>query len=204
MAFDMGARHFAWAIGDLEDSSGNLLGIRSFECKDFGSSTPAFSTVVQYLDTLQVDGVNVILIEQQMNHVNAIASRLAVVVYMYFFLRHPGKTVSEYPARWKTMEYGITKVPKHKRKQWVVSYVRENVCRDDPVVLDLLEGYPKKDDICDCIMMIHSYGLRSSRKTSRIKDVASETQYLSEDADPSHREAQNLLDPFQKDDHLEE
>lgn len=162
MAFDMGARHFAWAIGDLDPSSGNLLSVRSFECKDFGSS-PTFPMIVRYLETLSIEGVDTILIEQQMNHVNAVASRLAVVVYMYYFLRHPEKHVSEYPARWKTMEYGIVRVPKHKRKQWVVSHVKEIVCRDDPVVLDLLEGYSKKDDICDCIMMIHSYGIRSSR-----------------------------------------
>lgn len=157
MAFDIGVHHFAWAKGFRDD---DRLVVVAMDCHDFGktgSLCEFYPRLSSYLKTLDYQGVETVLIEQQMNRMNIRAAKIAVFVHAFFLLLFPNIRVIEYPAFHKTRKFGIRGLSKPERKKWSVRHVSETILVEDPVALDWLETFAKKDDICDCVMMIQSY-----------------------------------------------
>jgi hypothetical protein len=159
MAFDIGIHHFAWS----KVRSHPEPEIIAMDCFDIAGShkhmktTDLYPILLRYLRSLSYDNVGTVLIEQQMNRMNIRATKLAVFVYSFFLMEHPGITVLEFPAFHKTRVFGVHGLSKPERKKWSIRYVSEHVVQDDPVARDWLDQFPKKDDICDCVMMVLSF-----------------------------------------------
>ena len=162
MAFDIGIHHFAWAKmrRGREETDSEVL---AMDCHDFGPSqklVELYPLLLQYLRSLDYTDVHTVLIEQQMNRMNIRATKISVFVYAYFLMEHsPSIHVLEYPAYHKTKAFGMHGLSKSERKKWSVQHVLTHVVDSDPVALDWLQQFPKKDDICDCIMMIQSFSI---------------------------------------------
>lgn len=152
-AFDMGVRNFAFAVMDVD--TGNVLAL---DAHDLGGD--CFRNLIVYLkrhDALW-DRADVLLIEQQLLRANIQASKLACHVHAYFLHRHPAKTVFHYPATYKTRRTGLTGTTTHRqRKQHAVQTVLRHYEETDPVVLDWVSAFDKKDDICDCLLMCSTF-----------------------------------------------
>jgi len=179
ISFDIGFRHFAWAKMKIQPKQrprqqDQGLGLEScqdldydvvgMDCHDFGAwkkTSDVFFRVKQYLDTLPLHDCNVILIEQQMNRHNIGCTKLGVFVYTYCFLRFPAIELHEYSSFWKTKAFGQKGLAKRERKHWSVRHVSTSLFVHDPVFLDWLQQFPKKDDVCDCILMNLSFVLQS-------------------------------------------
>uniref|UniRef100_A0A6C0IDM9 Holliday junction resolvase n=1 Tax=viral metagenome TaxID=1070528 RepID=A0A6C0IDM9_9ZZZZ len=159
MAFDIGIHHFAWAkMRCLPGTPSALLGM---DCHDFGhglKTVDLYHHLLEYLRSLDLEGVETVLIEQQMNRMNIVATKMAVFVHAFFIMSYPHLRVIEYPSYHKTKKFGVHGLSKPERKKWSVQHVVDHVLGEkDPVGMDWLEQFPKKDDICDCILMIESF-----------------------------------------------
>ena len=158
MAFDIGFHHFAWV--KMRCLSGTPSEVIHMDCHDFGhisKTADLYPLLLAYLRSLPVDDVDVVLIEQQMNRMNIKATKIAVFVHAFFLMQHPDLYVLEYPSYHKTKVFGAHGLSKSQRKKWSVEFVSQQIIQDDPVILDWLDQFPKKDDLCDCILMIESY-----------------------------------------------
>ena len=160
MAFDIGIHHFAWAKMRTFSHISKVSELVSMDCHDFGSNLKTvdlYPLLLKYLQSLDYLGVHTVLIEQQMNRMNIRATKVAVFVYAFFLMQHPCINVLEYPSYHKTKAFGVHGLSKPERKKWTVQHVTDFVLKDDPVALDWLDQFPKKDDICDCVMMMESF-----------------------------------------------
>lgn len=163
MAFDMGVHHFAWA--KVRRTKGQVSEVVGMDCHDFGhgKGTKSLKTVdlypllLAYLRSLDYHGVHTVLIEQQMNRMNIRATKVGVFVHAFFIMERPHITVVEYPSYHKTKAFGAHGLSKPERKKWAVEHVQRHMLVEDPVAQDWLNQYSKKDDICDCILMIESF-----------------------------------------------
>lgn len=160
-AFDMGTKNFAFAVVDIDPNApevwGNPLSMGS---QDLRQGCP-FQNMITYLGTY--DGlwatVDVVLIEQQLYRKNIKAARLACHTHAYFLHRHPGKPVYEYPAYYKTKYTGFhhAKSSHRERKEYAIRLVLGHYEETDPVFCEWLSGLPKKDDVCDCVLMCNTF-----------------------------------------------
>ena len=157
LAFDIGLRHFAWTKMSLQTNGRPFL--HAMDCHDFGDRplSTVYGNILLYLDTISMDGVEVILVEQQMNRMNIKATKLSVCVMTFFMVRFPRVNVIEYASFQKTRLFALPSTSKKERKDACIDFARSRVLHDDPVALDWLDQYSKQDDICDCIMMTMSY-----------------------------------------------
>jgi len=80
-----------------------------------------------------------------------------VFVHAFFLMEHSFVHVIEYASYHKTKKFGVHGLSKPERKKWSVHHVLECLLKDDPVAMDWLDQFSKKDDICDCILMIESF-----------------------------------------------
>jgi Poxvirus A22 protein len=158
MAFDIGVHHFAWVkMRCVPDEASEVV---AMDCHDFGhglKTVDLYAHVLEYLRSLEYEGVDTVLIEQQMNRMNIVATKMAVFVHAFFLMEHSSVHVIEYPSYHKTKKFGVHGLSKPERKKWSVHHVSEYLLKDDPVAMDWLDQFSKKDDICDCILMIESF-----------------------------------------------
>lgn len=154
VAFDIGIKNFAFAV--LENDN-----IVSMDVHDlYHCSQDIYQSLICYLKTYNYlwKQVDVVLIEQQLNRMNIKATKLACHVYAYFLHCHPQKPIYEYPSIYKTK---YTSFPLHtsthkQRKKYAIQLVLHKY-QDDPVFLDWISLFPKKDDVCDCILMCNTF-----------------------------------------------
>lgn len=159
MAFDIGINHFAWVKMRRKDDKAPSE-LVAMDCHNFGhrlKTVDLYPLLLEYLRSLDYSEVRTVLIEQQMNRMNIRATKVAVFVYAFFLMQKPDLRVIEYPSYHKTKAFGVHGLSKPERKKWSVEHVERHVLQHDPVALDWLDQFSKKDDICDCIMMIQSY-----------------------------------------------
>lgn len=162
IAFDIGFRNFAFSVIEWKDGDWN---IKFMSNKDLMiHSTEIFwDSFHQYLISIGkwIDDVEFCMIEKQMGfggRVNYKAIQMASHLMAHILLYHPTKAVVEYPSSRKTKVFKVHYEKWADRKHWAVTFV-EQLCRDqgDEVALEWLQSFPKKDDICDTILMILSY-----------------------------------------------
>ena len=157
-AFDMGVRNFAFAVVNVseDDPWGKVLAIGA--C-DLRGDNP-YLNLIDYLkqhDALW-QKVSVVLIEQQLLRSNVMASKLSCHTHAYFLHRHPNVPVFDYPSTYKTRMTGMTGPSSHRqRKQHAIQLVIDHLTETDPVALDWLSCFGKKDDICDCVLMCATF-----------------------------------------------
>ena len=120
-----------------------------------------FRNVYEVLDSFQHlwNECEFFVIEQQMQfrHASNIkALKLSQHVISYFLLKLPLKKVVEYPSYHKTQIWKAPyKLKKHERKKWSIETVQELLMKKNEE--DVLASFKKKDDVCDCILMVLAY-----------------------------------------------
>lgn len=147
----------------------NVLDLQVFDACDGGVTNMmvVYRNLHSYLESWEMvwDKADVILVEQQMStgkiH-NIKAIKISQHILAYFLIRFPQKKLVEYGATFKTSLFGVHFKIKADRKKWSVEKVKE-LLEEDPVALDILELIPKKDDVCDCVLMTFVYCFQSSR-----------------------------------------
>lgn len=161
VAFDIGVKNFAFAI--MEDD--NVMYLDVHDLRD-GNPYHNLITYMKQFDHLWKK-VDVILIEQQLNRMNIQATKLACHLYAFFLHRHPDTCLFEYPSIYKTKYTDFShKSSSHKeRKQHAIQHVLGEFQEKDPVLFQWISSFRKKDDICDCILMIQTFPLTPLYRT---------------------------------------
>lgn len=153
-AFDIGIKNFAFAVVSMENEK-----IVSMDVCDLRGQN-IYHNLLTYLKQYDYlwETVDVVLIEQQLNRMNIQATKLACHVYAYFLHRHPSKYIYDYPSLYKTKYtcFALENSTHRQRKQYAIQKVLEQY-QNDPVFLDWLSQFPKKDDLCDCILMCKTF-----------------------------------------------
>jgi hypothetical protein len=153
VAFDIGLKNFAFAV---MDDGQHLV---SMDVHDLRGQD-LYYNLVCYLKqyTYLWNKVDVVLIEQQLNRMNIQATKLACHVHAYFLHCHPSIPVLEYPSLYKTKYtcFPLDHSTHRQRKQYAIQQVLEQY-QQDPVFLDWISNFPKKDDVCDCILMCRTF-----------------------------------------------
>ena len=156
-AFDIGIKNFAFAV--VEGKTNVLF----FHVQDLRGkkSEDAYKNLITYMDSYRSwwEKVDIVLIEKQLCKTNIVAGKLSCHLHAYFLHRHPDKIIIEYPSTYKTRltNFPLKKSTHRQRKQYAIEYVLQRCQEEDPVVADWLSTYPKKDDICDCILMCETF-----------------------------------------------
>lgn len=165
LAIDIGMKNFAYAVVRMKEP---LLWneIRTCTtCIDIGHlHFEKYSVLYDFLRNVMKKHAShefsVILIEQQYSsrHCSNIkALKIAQHVHAFFGICYPNQRVIEYPAYWKTRIFHAPyKQTKYQRKQWAISTVQDIYATDD-ILCEWMTCLPKKDDVCDCILMALSF-----------------------------------------------
>ena len=165
---DMGMKNFAMAQMEIdeeeeerEDKQIRWGNVRFIDVHDLSlDGGESMRSLIVYMDEQRKvwEGTDVVLIEQQLNRHNVIATRLACHTAAYFYHRYPDLMVMEYPATYKTRYLDAPRSLDHKgRKKFAIDTVLTHYREEDPdpVLMDWLACCEAKklDDICDCILM---------------------------------------------------
>ena len=133
----------------------------------FHNLTELLDDHVEYWDKCRI-----VIIEQQMNR-NPMALKIAQHCYSYFIFKYGRfKQVMEFPAYYKTQVLGAPKnvsytkkgkarykaLTKPERKKWAIEKATEIlIARNEFRSLSDILSSRKKDDICDCVLMIEAF-----------------------------------------------
>lgn len=171
IAFDIGTHHFAWSVLQIKDNMWNVI---SISCHDFLKNENAntysfdqnfwkmFHDYVTELH-LEIQKCDVCLIEKQMgfgSKINYKAIQMASQLMAHLVLYFPEKKIIEYPSTRKTKVFKQNINTWNKRKEWSVEFVLEKLKeQNDETMIEWIQQYKKKDDICDAILMILAYNI---------------------------------------------
>lgn len=183
---DIGIKNFAFAVVQLSDLSGRDPGNVStanvyehfelvhYENIDLEGASGRKCTAIKANDMNTIflrlyevlrgfeaiwGQCDAFVIEQQMQYRHASnikALKLSQHVLAYFLMHYPHIPTVEYPAYHKTSVWKAPpKLKKHERKKWSIEKVRVMFSQKGSV--DILDDLRKKDDVCDCILMVLAY-----------------------------------------------
>lgn len=154
-AFDIGVKNFAFAVVDGVDN------VYYVDVHDLRGGFSPYINLISYLDQHERlwEKVDVVLIEQQLYRTNVAATKLSCHLHAYFLHRFPEKKLIEYPSCYKTKytHFDIKSSSHKQRKDYAIQYVLDKCREKDPVLYDWVMTFPKKDDICDCILMCETF-----------------------------------------------
>lgn len=193
VAFDIGSKNFAWASVFYADSKEMIpfvdksinsdvqirikekMNILNMDVCDISqdsskNSLQLYRNLHQYMiNHMYVwSSADVFLVEQQMstgkvNNIRAI--KISQHVLAFFINHFPHHKIVEYCANYKTSLFNVRIKEKRLRKIWSIDKVNE-IIQDDPISMDFLGSFPKKDDICDCILMTFTFAFSNWSKKS--------------------------------------
>ena len=188
-AFDIGFKNFAVAIEGVvnltpecegyEDESGNKLecelrrdiiladttDITQFSTKSELRSKSYFMGAIEYMDSISeyMDMCDVILIEQQLQR-NCKAVKLQQNLHTYLMTKYRrDKKIIIYPSTNKTRAFDAPKMTKPQRKKWAVDKALDILQSMNSMFFDKIAQMKKRDDVCDCVLMIESYKMKSHK-----------------------------------------
>lgn len=167
IAFDIGVHNFAFMKINTIGQNWNIININSHDfCKDKKMKEIKFDKDFWLMfhnflnsNSSIFEDCDVILIEKQMGYgknINYKAIQLGSQLFAHFILKFPSKNIIEYSAVNKTLMFDKKFTKKIDRKKWAVEYF-QHLLKDDEITLEWLQTFKKKDDICDCGLMILSY-----------------------------------------------
>ena len=184
VSFDIGFRNLAWASVWFHDanitidlSKGgiitpemetlmvdnmNVLNMDVFDaCKEAEKPMEIYKNIHRYLSTMEYvwSSADMIVVEQQMSTgkiFNIKAIKISQHILAYFMIRHPLKKIIELGAGFKTSLFGHQFSKKKLRKDWAIEKVYQ-LLEADPVATNMIDLFPKKDDVCDCVLMCFVY-----------------------------------------------
>jgi len=165
-SFDMGIKNFAFAIVSIDSNDFEIVHFENIDLvedkrKDIQKIIYNMYDVLETFKCLW-EQCEIFLIEQQMQYRHASnikALKLSQHVLAYFMIHYKNKTIIEYPAYHKTQVFNAPpKLNKYERKKWSIQKVQSLLeQKQSPHLLHTLH---KKDDVCDCILMCLSYGIK--------------------------------------------
>ena len=171
IAFDIGVHHFAWSVLQIKDNSYNVISISSHDflknqnANHYSFDQHFWKMFHDYLFELhlEIQKCDVCLIEKQMgfgSKINYKAIQMAAQLMAHLVLYFPEKTIIEYPSTKKTKIFKQNISSWHDRKNWAIDFVLEMLRKQrDDIMIEWLNQYKKKDDICDTILMILAYNI---------------------------------------------
>lgn len=172
-AFDPGIKNLCFLVEKIDVSDPvNKSETVFFVNSDISSETELelYIKINDLLDSHKhiLNKCSYILIEQQMafgNNLNLKTVRIAQHIFSYFSIYYRDfKHILNYPAFHKTRVFSADKMNKPQRKKWAINKATSIwTSRRDGDTLAKLEGSPKKDDICDCLLMALSYALKFNK-----------------------------------------
>lgn len=170
LSFDIGIHHFAFVLMQVFDET--QWNIIHMECHDFHKNEKLYNIVMNqdfwnnfhhYIVTNDkyIQKADIILIEKQLGfgkQINYKANQISSQLYAHLILFYPDKEIIEYPSSFKTKFFDFKSTNKKDRKNWSVQKVYSLLEeRNDETSLEWLNTFPKKDDICDCVLMNLSF-----------------------------------------------
>lgn len=186
VAFDIGIKNFAFAVMDLkEDKEGVWGDVVALHVQDLSGDPPRH--LIHFMKSFQSlwEQVDLVLIEQQLYRMNIKAAQLSCHLQAYFYHCHPDKPVYEYPSSYKTKhtQCPLSSSTHRQRKEYAVRLVLDHYRDVDPVAYDWVLSFPKKDDVCDCILMCNTLLVSPLGKklSALMKDTHDKTDFLGED-----------------------
>ena len=158
VAFDIGTKNFAFAVVDVNGEDwGNVLHIDVHDLRD----GDVYKNLISYLTIYHHlwRKAEVVLIEQQLNRMNIKATKLACHLHAYFLHQHPKIPVYEYPSLYKTKytDCPLRSSTHKQRKEYAIQSVLDHYEEKDPVLFQWISSFPKKDDICDTVLMCNTF-----------------------------------------------
>jgi hypothetical protein len=165
-SFDIGSRNFAFVVEEFDDNmlkckddvyeNGKILTYVNIDLTRGGKDT--FKNMILELDKHSFDGVNVALIEEQMNR-NIKALKISQACITYWKIKYPECETIEYKSYYKTQILDAPKkMTKPQRKKWSVEEATTIlVLREDYENLTYLSCTSKRDDLADVITQLQSF-----------------------------------------------
>lgn len=165
-AFDIGMKHFAFAIIRVtslpeNDNVSSWWNCVHMSCIDLGGDVLKNLHIVLQKEFVEdrnlTQGKWTVLIERQMV-VNHKAVQLAAHVQAFFMIHYPYLPLIDYASTLKTRVLGVRFTKKSDRKKWSTETVKQYFTEQrDHISLEWLNTFKKQDDICDCILMCVTY-----------------------------------------------
>jgi len=179
IGIDIGVRNFGMVAlrgtGCRDDTDWDVVVLRLWDLEK--GTAPGYTgphghirRLWDYLDSVAWlwAGGAVVLIEQQMQSKHACnvkALKMAQHTISYFLRCGPHVRVVEMPAKHKTQAFGRAFRLKRDRKKWTVQETERRLAvQQDVVALDWLGTFAKRDDVCDCVMMVLAYWQMREKK----------------------------------------
>lgn len=180
-SFDIGIKNFAFVVLDVdthtastsvESTSFEIVHFENMDLTESSSySSPnttsgmmmVYRNVHEVLSSFEMlwEQCDVLLIEQQMQHRHASnikALKISQHVLAHLLLRHPSKTIAEFPSYHKTQVWKApARLAKHQRKKWAVDTVTRLLQSKHHNASMDIDTLKKKDDVCDCVLMCLAY-----------------------------------------------
>lgn len=160
VAIDPGVVNYALA---LKTDQGFILCRESVEGKDMNKLCQNIKGVLDRFTEHYADDT-IVLIERQMR-VNHKMNCVKNFTFAYFAFLYPKINCSIYKASLKTTTFHIpTDLSKCDRKKTAILYaisILED--RGDLANVEVIKSLKKKDDVCDCILMVESYLARKQK-----------------------------------------
>lgn len=160
VAIDPGVVNYALALKTGEEL---ILCRESVEGKDMNKLCQNIKGVLDRFKEYYTDDT-VVLIERQMR-INHKMNCVKNFTFAYFAFLYPSVACSIYKASLKTTTFCIpTDLSKCDRKKTAVLYAISMLeDRGDMKNVEVIKSLKKKDDVCDCILMVESYLARKQK-----------------------------------------
>jgi hypothetical protein len=177
LCFDIGIHNFSFIIADI-DKAENSFDLKYIENKDLLPNVNVnklsldqsfFKLFHSYLKTMHdlFANCDYCLIEKQLlSKKNFKACKVYEQLYAHLCIFFPKIKLVSFPSKNKYFDHSYHKMNYKDRKNWAIHYIclqLEN--QKDDVMIDWLNCFKKKDDICDCILILLSYSLKHNLLT---------------------------------------
>jgi hypothetical protein len=105
--------------------------------------------LIKYLNLIQLDGIDIVLVENQPSKLNMISKSVSICIYTFFKMKNMDVRLISPSRKLKN-----NKMTYKQRKDESVKLCYERINEMDKLIL---EQYTKKDDIADCVNMTYAF-----------------------------------------------
>lgn len=158
LSLDPAVRNLAYCIMNIDDE--NNISNLSFGTFDLTNNKKvkqcSFSSIIdnliKYLNLIQLDGVDCVLIENQPSKLNMISKSVSICIYTFFKMKNMNVQLISPSRKLNNKEQG--KMTYKERKYQSIKLCYERIDKMDKLIL---QQYGKQDDIADCINQAYAY-----------------------------------------------
>lgn len=164
ISFDPAIKNLAYCKMDIDDE--NKISNLNFGLFDLTDNKKvkqcSFSQIIdnllKYLNLIQLDNVNMVLVENQPSKLNMISKSISICIYTYFKMKNMDVRLISPSRKIKNSK----KMTYKQRKEESVKLCCSRINEMDKLILD---QYAKKDDIADCINGGYAFHLSFNKNT---------------------------------------